>query len=75
MSSCVHTHNEVSSTTATGAVGGGMAGNEVEKRMKAETVYEVRVRMDNGTTRTITQRSAPTQGSRVTVDGNGVHSM
>ena len=61
--------------TVLGAVGGGMAGNEVEKRMKAETVYEVRVRMDNGTTRTITQRSAPAQGSRVTVDGNGVHSM
>lgn len=61
--------------TVLGAVGGGMAGNEVEKRMKAETVYEVRVRMDNGTTRTITQRSAPAQGSRVTVDNNGVHSM
>ena len=61
--------------TVLGAVGGGYAGNEVEKRMKAETVYEVRVRMDNGTTRTFTQRSAPGQGARVTVDGNGAHLM
>lgn len=61
--------------TVLGAVGGGMAGHEVEKRVRSETVYEVRVRMDNGTTRTITQHSAPAQGSRVTVDNNGVHAM
>lgn len=57
--------------TVLGAVGGGVAGNEVEKRMRAETVYEVRVRMDNGGTRTVTQRNAPAEGARVRVDGDG----
>lgn len=57
--------------TVLGAVGGGLAGNEIEKRSKAETYYDVRVRMDDGTVRTIRQKSAPAKGSRVTVD-NGV---
>ena len=60
-------------TTVLGAIGGGLAGNEVEKRARAETVYEVRVRMDDGSTRTFTQKTAPTPGSRVTVDGNTLH--
>jgi outer membrane lipoprotein SlyB len=57
--------------TVLGAIGGGLAGNEIEKRSKAETYYDVRVRMDDGTVRTIRQKSAPATGSRVTVD-NGV---
>lgn len=61
--------------TVLGAVGGGVAGNEVEKRMRAETVYEVRVRMDNGGTRTVTQRHAPAEGARVRVDGDGVRNL
>jgi outer membrane lipoprotein SlyB len=59
--------------TILGAVGGGLAGNEVEKRARSETVYEVRVRMDDGSTRTFTQKTAPTPGARVTVDGNTLH--
>ena len=39
--------------TVLGAVGGGLAGNEIEKRTKSETVYEVQVRMDDGTLRHI----------------------
>ena len=38
--------------TILGAIGGGWAGNEIEKRVKKETVYEVKVRMDNDSTRT-----------------------
>ncbi|MEF7617099.1 glycine zipper 2TM domain-containing protein [Aquincola sp. MAHUQ-54] len=57
--------------TVLGAVGGGLAGHEVEKRVRSETWYEVRVRMDDGTLRTVTQRTQPTPGARVTVE-NGV---
>lgn len=56
--------------TVLGAIGGGLAGNEIEKRARAETVYEVRVRMDDGSLRTLRQKTAPTPGARVTVDGN-----
>jgi outer membrane lipoprotein SlyB len=56
--------------TVLGAIGGGVAGNEVEKRMRSETVYEVRVRMDDGSVRTLTQKTAPTPGARVVVEGD-----
>ncbi|TAK97720.1 MAG: glycine zipper 2TM domain-containing protein [Aquabacterium sp.] len=55
--------------TVLGAIGGGLAGNEVEKQQKASTVYEVRVRMDDGSTRTVMQSTEPATGSRVEVDG------
>lgn len=56
--------------TVLGAIGGGMAGHEIEKRARSETVYEVRVRMDDGSLRTLTQKTAPAPGARVTVEGN-----
>lgn len=56
--------------TIIGAVGGGFAGNAIEKQMKKETVYQVRVRMDDGSLRTIEQTSAPSVGSRITLDGS-----
>lgn len=56
--------------TVLGAVGGGWAGNKIEKNMKATTAYNVRVRMQDGSSRTIEQSSAPMVGSKVTVDGN-----
>lgn len=55
--------------TVLGAIGGGLAGNEVEKQQKAATVYEVQVRMDDGSTRTLTQSTQPAVGARVEVDG------
>ena len=58
--------------TILGAIGGGMAGNEIEKRTKAEKFYDVTVRMDDGHVRTIRQKSAPSTGSRVTVENNVV---
>lgn len=54
--------------TVLGAVGGGFAGHEVEKRVRSETWYEARVRMDDGTLRTVTQRQAAAAGSRVVVE-------
>lgn len=42
-----------------GALGGAYAGNQVEKHYRAEKRYEVTVRLDDGTTRTYTQDTAP----------------
>jgi len=55
--------------TVVGAVGGGLAGHEVEKQVKAKTVYTVKVRMDDGTLRTVQQAQAPAVGAKVKVDG------
>jgi outer membrane lipoprotein SlyB len=55
--------------TAVGVVGGGIAGHEIEKRARATTAYQVKVRMQDGTLRTITQSSAPAVGQKVSVDG------
>ncbi|MFM9923947.1 glycine zipper 2TM domain-containing protein [Variovorax sp. H27-G14] len=54
-------------TTVLGAVGGGFAGNEIEKRVHTVTVYEVAVRMDNGSVRTVETKSAPPLGKPVTL--------
>ncbi|MET0348779.1 MAG: glycine zipper 2TM domain-containing protein [Rhizobacter sp.] len=51
--------------TVLGAVGGGFAGHEIEKQARATTVYKVHVRMDDGTTRTVTQSTAPAVGARI----------
>jgi hypothetical protein len=54
-------------TTVLGAVGGGFAGNEVEKHVRTVTVYEVAVRMDNGSLRTVETKTAPPIGKPVTL--------
>lgn len=55
--------------TVLGAIGGGFAGNAIEKHAKSETVYRVKVRMEDGTHRTITQAKPVPVGSPVTVEG------
>lgn len=55
--------------TVIGAVGGGVAGHEVEKRQRANTVYQVKVRMADGSTRTVTQSQSIAVGQPVRVDG------
>ncbi|AKJ31069.1 glycine zipper 2TM domain-containing protein [Caldimonas brevitalea] len=55
--------------TVVGAVGGGFAGHEIEKRARSVTVYRVKVRMDDGTLRTVSHPQAPAVGQRVTVQG------
>jgi outer membrane lipoprotein SlyB len=56
--------------TVLGAVGGGLAGHEIEKHARSTTVYQVQLRMDDGSTRTVTQTTAPAVGARVEVQGN-----
>ncbi|CAH2792025.1 MAG: Outer membrane lipoprotein [uncultured Caballeronia sp.] len=53
--------------TLLGALGGGLAGNSVEKHLRSETDYSVRVRMENGHTRYFTYKNPPpfAQGQRV----------
>ena len=53
-----------------GAVGGGLAGNEVEKRVRSETVFNVRVRMDDGSTRTFQQSQSLAVGTLVVFEGS-----
>ena len=56
--------------TVLGALGGGLAGNEIEKRSKTTTAHEVKVRMDDGTTRTFRRSQSMAVGTQVTVDGD-----
>ncbi len=60
--------------TVIGAVGGGFAGNEIEKRTRGQTQYDVRIRMQDGSVRTLRQRNAPAPGTRVRVDGDMLRS-
>lgn len=46
--------------TVAGAVGGVVAGNEIEKRMKTSSGYEVTVRFDDGGTRVLRETGTPT---------------
>ncbi len=45
--------------TIAGAVGGGYAGHQVEKKVKTTKHYEISVRMDDGSYRTLTQEISP----------------
>lgn len=56
--------------TVLGAVGGGLAGNAIEKNMKKETVYQVQVRMEDGSLRTVEQSAPASVGARVIVEGS-----
>ena len=53
-----------------GALGGGLGGNAVEKHLRSETDYSVRVRMESGKTRYFTYRQPPpfSQGQRVRIE-------
>ena len=58
--------------TVIGAIGGGLAGHEIEKRAKSTTAYLVKLRMDDGSTRSVEQSSAPAVGQRVRVEGKAL---
>lgn len=62
--------NGKTAMTVLGAIGGGFAGNEVEKRVRTETVYDVTVRMDDGSTRSFRRAQSMAVGSAVVVDGD-----
>lgn len=61
--------NGRTAATVLGAVGGGFAGNAIEANMKKVTVYQVGLRMDDGSRRTMEISQAPAVGSQVTVEG------
>lgn len=64
--------------TAVGAVGGGFAGNEIEKRARGTTYFHVTVSMEDGTgTRTIDVEALNglSNGSRVKFVGNSLQVM
>lgn len=60
--------------TVGGAILGAMAGREIEKRARSTTVYEIGVRMEDGSQRTVTvaDPAGLTVGSRVRVEGNNL---
>jgi outer membrane lipoprotein SlyB len=58
--------------TVLGAAGGAFAGNKVEQNMKKVTVYDVRVRMDDGSTRNLDISTAVPVGSKVVVEGKNL---
>ena len=58
--------------TLLGAVGGGFAGNAIENNVRKETVYEVSVRMEDGSRRSIELAQSPSVGSRVTLEGSSL---
>ena len=61
--------------TVAGMVGGGIAGNTVEKKMKKDVVYQVDVRMEDGTLRHLEQDTPVGVGERVSVDGHTLHAL
>lgn len=56
--------------TVLGAIGGGFAGNEVEKRARGETLFNVQVRMEDGSTRVFKRPQSMAIGTHVVVDGS-----
>ena len=60
--------------TVVGAGAGAYAGHEIEKNVKKSVSYQVRVRMNDGTVRTIQENAPPalSVGQRVRVTGQGV---
>lgn len=64
--------NGRAAATILGAIGGGWAGNAIERNVRKETVYQVGVRMDDGSRRTIEVAQPPAVGSQVTVNGSTI---
>jgi outer membrane lipoprotein SlyB len=61
--------NGRTAATILGAVGGGFAGNAIEGKIRKETVYQVGLRMEDGSRRNLELARAPSVGSQVTVEG------
>ncbi len=58
-----------------GAIGGGLLGNAIESHERTVTVYDVRVRMADGSVRTVRQSTIPNVGTRVNVEGNTLRAI
>ena len=64
--------NGKTAMTVLGAIGGGLAGNEVEKRVRSTTLFDVRVRMEDGTVHTFQRAQSLAVGTHVIVEGKTV---
>lgn len=58
--------------TVLGAVGGALAGNQIERHTRAQTRYEITVRMNDGSSRVLSRENPPAwrEGDRVRVEGD-----
>ena len=57
--------------TVLGAVGGGYVGHKVEERTRTHTVYQIAVRMEDGSVRRFTRAQPPAVGTPVVLQGKG----
>lgn len=62
--------NGKTAATILGAIGGGVLGNTVEKRVRKQVAYQIGVRMEDGSYRTLERAAAVPVGSQVTLEGN-----
>ena len=62
--------NGRAAATVVGAAGGAYAGHAIEKSRSRYTAYVMRIRMNDGTTRTVEQRTALARGAHVVVKGH-----
>jgi outer membrane lipoprotein SlyB len=62
--------------TLVGAIGGAVAGNQIESQVKATHSYEIRVRLDDGSSRTVYQSTPPSwrDGDHVKIVDGGLRS-
>ena len=63
--------NGRAAATVLGAVGGGYVGHKVEERTRTQTVYQIAVRMDDGSVRRFTRSQPPAVGTPVVLQGKG----
>jgi outer membrane lipoprotein SlyB len=61
--------NGKTAMTVLGAIGGGLAGNEVEKRARSDTEFDIQVRMEDGNVRTFRCTQSMAVGTHVVVEG------
>ncbi|WP_306555638.1 glycine zipper 2TM domain-containing protein [Acidovorax sp.] len=57
--------------TVLGAVGGGYVGHKVEERTRTQTVYQIAVRMEDGSVRRFTRAQPTAVGTPVVLQGKG----
>ena len=65
--------NGRAAATVAGAAGGAYAGHVIEKNRGRYTAYVMNIRMSDGTTRTVEQRTALARGAHVVVEGHSAH--
>jgi len=63
--------NGRAAATVLGAVGGGYVGHKVEERTRTQTVYQIAVRMEDGSVRRFTRAQPPAVGTPVVLQGKG----